>query len=137
VCAQGCEEAADCCPLGSIGCPSDEYPNNYACTDGICEFGGCTDNAECESILEQNECHPVNGVGTCFEPCEENGDCLVGECVGMADDGSMFCTTETPPCEEDDDCAGLGLCNVDDGTCYCDSSKNCTDMTLDTCTTDP
>jgi hypothetical protein len=38
-----------------------------------------------------------------------------------------------PPCEDDGDCNGAGVCDVDEGTCYCDSDANCTDDTLDTC----
>lgn len=137
VCVQGCEEDVDCCPLGSIACPGKEYPNNYTCNEGICEFGGCDENADCEGILADDECHPIDGIGTCFDPCVNDDDCINSQCIGVADDGSMYCTTETEPCEEDEDCGDLGRCNADEGTCYCESSKQCTDLTLDTCSTDP
>ena len=133
VCAATCENADDCCPLGALGCPSGDYPNNWSCEDGFCAFGGCSEDAECTDLLDPNsECHPISGIGTCFEPCREDGDCMMllgadGTCTGMADDGTMYCEVAVDPCRTDDDCGGNGTCDVETGTCGCLVDEQCTD----------
>jgi hypothetical protein len=134
-CFQGCVGPADCCPVGSLGCPGEGYPNNWACNDGICEFGGCTDDLQCGLLGLTQECHTIDGIGTCFDPCASDSDCALtgGTCSGVADDGTGFCEVETPPCEDDLDCAGLGICDVQSGECYCLDDANCTDAAFNTC----
>lgn len=138
VCVASCREDADCCPFGAIGCPGDDYPNNWTCVDGACQNGGCSENADCASIIPigNPECIVVSGVGVCAEPCEREGDCPQAggtECVGVADDASMYCTTPVDPCENDDDCDGAGVCDVDSGACGCTSADDCTDPELGAC----
>lgn len=138
VCVAACREDADCCPFGAIGCPSEDYPNNWTCVEGACQFGGCSESAECTSIIPigDPECLAVSGVGACVEPCEDDGDCPPAsgtECVGMADDGTMYCTTPVEPCEDDDACEGSGVCDVDSGACVCTSADDCTDPELGAC----
>lgn len=134
-CAQSCNEDADCCPLGSVLCPSEDYPDNWSCVDNVCEFGGCQSDDDCQSVVSQDDtCHEIGGVGTCFDPCAEDQDCAQGlTCTGVADDGAMYCTAEVPPCESDDDCGGFGVCDTDSGSCYCDSDANCTAESGDVC----
>ncbi|GEM_PF-1676907 len=134
-CKESCMEDMDCCPLGALGCPSENYPNNWTCTDGVCVFGGCENNDDCGNPLVE-ECHPIDGVGTCFDPCANDADCalLLGtQCIGMADDDVMRCEAPTEPCEKDSDCLGGGICNPATGECACVSDANCTGQGGDVC----
>lgn len=136
VCVAACEADADCCPLGSIGCPGKDYPNNWTCDEGACSSGGCSEDADCESLvpLTNDECHPIGGVGTCFEPCKDDGDCMGDtECIGEADDGTMYCSAPVDPCKSDDDCDGAGICDTDAGTCGCTMDDECTADGLGAC----
>lgn len=138
-CATACLEDADCCPVGALDCPGDTYPNNYFCSEeGICEFGGCANNDECTAggLLPDMECHAIDDQPTCFEPCANDGDCVLQpgtSCIGEADDGTMYCTVEPEPCEEDPDCGGFGICDVDSGECYCGEDEHCSAEGVDTC----
>ena len=139
-CAMGCIEDADCCPDGSLNCPSENYPDNYSCNDqGVCEFGGCSNNDDCTSngLFPNMECHAISDQPTCFEPCANDTGCLLQPgttCSGVADDGTMYCAAEAEaPCEDDVDCAGFGICDVDSGDCYCEQDGNCTANGVDTC----
>ncbi len=133
VCVATCREDQDCCPFGALGCPSEDYPNNWSCDEGFCAFGGCSEDAECIDLLDPSqECHPISGIGTCFEPCREDGDCAMllgrdGTCTGVADDGSMYCEVPVDPCRTDDDCGGSGTCDVAAGTCGCTVDDECTE----------
>jgi hypothetical protein len=137
-CAQGCVEDEDCCPIGAVNCPGDDYPNNYVCDQGVCEFGGCTADSDCTGAVTPNdECHAIEGVGVCFEPCANDNDCLlqVGTtCSGVADDDTKYCAPEPEaPCEEDADCGGAGLCDVESGECMCSSDEECDAGALNVC----
>ncbi|PRP91430.1 hypothetical protein ENSA5_55470 [Enhygromyxa salina] len=139
-CAMGCEADADCCPMGSLDCPGDSYPDNWFCGDqGVCEFGGCASDDDCTlgGLLPGQECHPIADQPTCFEPCATDADCMLqpgATCSGEADDGTMYCAVEDAPgCESDADCGGYGICDVDSGACYCDQDSNCTAEGVDTC----
>jgi hypothetical protein len=136
VCVASCAGAADCCPLGAIGCPGEDYPNNWECIEGACQLGGCMANADCSDlpIPSDQECLPVAGVGACVDVCENNTDCLFGTtCSGKADDGTMYCAAPVEPCESDDDCGGAGVCDLDTGTCGCTSDDECTTEDQDAC----
>ena len=115
VCVAACEAAEDCCPFGALGCPSDEYPNNWSCAEGACQLGGCESDQDCETfpLPSAQECLEVAGVGACLDVCESDQDCFIGsECVGTTDDGTMYCTTPTDACESDDDCDGDTVCDL-------------------------
>ncbi len=129
VCRLGCNEAADCCPVGSINCPGD-YPNNWACEAGLCELPGCQTNEQCAAIgnFADIECHPIAGTGSCFVPCEADADCVSlpdASCSGVADDGARFCLVESL-CQTDADCAGEGRCDPQTGACGCHDDDDCT-----------
>ena len=134
-CASSCKDAADCCALGAIDCPSETYPNNWECNEGVCEFGGCTTNNDCSGVLTPDDsCHEVSGVGVCYDPCAEDNDCPDGlTCTGEGDDGTNFCTAEPEPCKDDSDCGGFGVCDTDSGECVCESDANCTADGGDVC----
>ncbi|KIG14309.1 Endo-1,4-beta-xylanase A precursor [Enhygromyxa salina] len=137
-CAMGCEEDSDCCPMGSLDCPSDNYPNNWSCSaQGVCEFGGCANDDDCGGLLQSQECHPIGDLPTCFEPCANDADCALQPgttCSGVADDDVKYCAPEpAPACEGDADCGGYGICNVESGECYCEQDGNCTAEGADTC----
>lgn len=138
VCVPACREDADCCPLGSIGCPGEDYPNNWTCVEGACQFGGCAETADCTTLIPigDPECLVVSDIGVCAETCESDDDCPLGSgttCIGTADDGTMYCTTPVDPCESDDDCNGSGTCDTDSGACVCASADECTDPELAAC----
>jgi hypothetical protein len=139
-CAASCRADEDCCPLGAINCPGDNYPDNYFCSDqGVCEFGGCSNDDDCNTggPLTNQECHAIEGLPTCFEPCATDSDCILQPgttCSGLSDDGVSYCAPEAAPgCRNDDDCAGNGICDVDTGECYCQQDSNCTAEGVDTC----
>jgi len=135
-CQQGCNEAGDCSPPNAMNCPSDEYPNNWTCADNLCVFGGCAGDNDCPNLPLGQECHEIDGVGTCFVPCGNDLECAAQpgtSCDGVADDDAMYCAAAPQPCENDDDCNGAGTCDVDSGACVCTSDDECTSETLDTC----
>lgn len=130
LCALPCEADADCCPFGALGCPGDAYPNNWSCVEGACSFGGCASDADCDGLLGlgPEECHEVAGVPTCVAPCDGGGCGLGTQCVGEADDATMFCAAAVDaPCESDDDCENAGICAPDTGICGCASDEDCAD----------
>jgi hypothetical protein len=129
-------EAADCCPMGAQGCPGDEYPNNWTCERGLCVFGGCGADDDCPNFPLGMECHPIDGVGTCFVPCGGDLECAAQpgtSCDGVADDDAMYCAAAVEPCMVNEDCGGAGLCDERSGECFCTMDDDCTSDTLDTC----
>jgi hypothetical protein len=77
-------------------------------------------------LLDAQQCHPIGGVGTCFDPCENDLQCLLGACTGMADDSARYCQTAAEqPCETDGDCAGSQRCDLESGACYCTDDVDC------------
>ena len=126
-CQQECMDAADCCPEGVPNCPG-EYPFNSECVDGLCQFGGCTSDEDCELIFGTS-CEDLGDYAACVPLCDEDDDCLTdfGEtCSGVTEDGQSFCTIQFG-CTSDDDCQGFGVCDVDSGNCYCDDATVCPD----------
>jgi hypothetical protein len=126
-CLQECMAAADCCPDGVDDCPG-EYPWNVSCTDGLCEFGGCTGDDDC-FFVEGLECEDLGDVFACVPLCEADDDCLedFGEtCTGMTEDGQTFCRVPFV-CGSDDDCQGFGVCDLDTGSCVCTGARHCPD----------
>jgi hypothetical protein len=128
VCAAGCSVAADCCLTGVIDCPGD-YPNDWTCEAGLCRRSGCQADEQCGSIgnFPNLQCHPIEGIGSCFEPCVDDLDCIAvpdSSCVGVADDGARYCTA-TLVCQVDSDCAGQGVCEIATGVCGCRDDDDC------------
>jgi hypothetical protein len=118
--------AADCCPRGIDECPG-EWPWNYECTAGICTNGGCTSDDDCE-IIAGTVCAAIDDFSVCVPLCDADDDCYrdFGEtCSGVADDGQMFCIVEGGGCENDEDCGGYGVCDLDTGSCVCDDASVC------------
>lgn len=130
VCQLGCAEAVDCCPMGAMDCPGD-YPNDWSCTDGVCEFGGCTADEQCTvgGALPDWKCLKGEVADFCGLPCEDDAPCeaFTLTCVGAAADGTKFCSTDAPAgCTKDEECGGFGVCNVDTGACECSDDGECT-----------
>ncbi|WP_437305901.1 hypothetical protein [Sorangium sp. So ce388] len=133
-CAKSCDVPADCCPTGTPDCPSDTYPNNWTCNDGICVAPQCSTTADCATAGSPpgNDCLPVGGRMACVRTCTIGEDCGVSgaECSGRAVNGAMYCQFPFM-CTESSQCNGFGICI--DGDCVCDSDDDCTDSSVDTC----
>lgn len=119
-CLQTCVAAADCCPDFIEDCPG-EYPWNVMCTDGLCEYGGCTGDDDCSFVVGLT-CEDLGDVFACVPLCDSDDDCFedAGEtCSGATEDGLSYCTVPFV-CTSDDDCQGFGVCDLDTGDCVCD-----------------
>lgn len=123
---QTCAVADDCCPDGIDDCPG-EYPWNYECTDGLCEFGGCTSDLDCSFIVGLT-CEELAYTAACVQLCDDDDDCggFGATCTGATEDGESFCLTVFE-CTTDDDCQGYGVCDLDTGACICESDDVCPD----------
>ena len=110
-------------------CPSDVYPYNWECNEGVCESGGCSSNDECTfgGTLPDYGCFDVGGIGGCFEGCDVDEDCSVAgfTCTGESDDGT-YCVPPPFDCNTaEGGCNGNGTCQ-EDGSCTCAGSEECT-----------
>lgn len=70
VSAKVCDLGSDCCEH----CPSVDYPFNWACDNGECVHGGCTDDLDCTNLFAGWECHSISGVSLCVAPCDDDTD---------------------------------------------------------------
>jgi hypothetical protein len=126
-CAQACEIAADCVFQGGI-------PEDFACTDGFCEYIGeipACEPATCDDLMI-GVCSEVDGVSQCTTPCANDSQCLAGftTCTGVDDAGNSIC--EPIPCwgtPEGEACfiegfGQIGVCI--DGLCACTDDSQCT-----------
>ena len=125
LCKATCQQPQECCPPEVVDCPGD-YPNNWACEAGLCRSQGCMLDEHCtlDGTLPQFECHAIDAVGRCFEPCQDDAGCVHipgSACDGLADDGARYCQTG---CSDDLECNGLGVCAAD-GTCRCRDDNDC------------
>jgi hypothetical protein len=139
-CTKGCSAPADCCAAGAPDCPSDAYPNNWGCEEGVCTPPQCATDAECTfgGALPDYVCLTVSDFKVCAEGCATDADCTAPTtCIGEDDDGEKYCTVESTAggCRSDADCTlGFGsVCDVDSGACTCTGDADCTAMGVDTC----
>ena len=131
-CGQTCRSVADCASWG--GSRAD-----WACTDGFCEWIGDTTPPPCDEIVCPSAaglaCASVDGWETCVLLCTEYGsECafVIGsECIGVTDDGSLYCQppplcdakADGEPCES----SGVGQFGVClEGACVCTDDTQCT-----------
>jgi hypothetical protein len=73
-CREPCSSPADCGIAGS----GPYRPENYVCTDGLCQYQGCASDEECaEASSETILCRDVNDEGTafCVASCQTAADC--------------------------------------------------------------
>ena len=93
-------------------CVEKNYPDNYACTDGICIDGVCSENYECGVTAD---CLTLNGVpSTCHK-----WSCDSGNCEELKYPDETNCITNSDP-SEDGYCLG-GDCRSFEKTCQEDS----------------
>ena len=134
-CVKGCTTPADCCGPGQGDCPSDQYPGNYTCDNGICGPPECAQKEDCTvgGELPLYDCLPVNGFNSCGLPCTTNGECTPTTCSGTDDNGNKFCKSEPMPfvCRDSLECNGLGICET--GSCVCHQDGDCTHVFADKC----
>ena len=138
-CAQSCTAAADCCPDGLPDCPSDAYPNNYGCEEGLCTPPQCATDDDCTfgGTVPGYGCLSLSDFKVCGPTCDADADCTAPlTCTGEDDDGVKYCAGEaTAGCRSDADCpAGYGgICDVDSGGCTCGDDADCSGAGVDTC----
>lgn len=99
-CRVACDTVADCVQ------PSPAYDeDNYRCTDALCEYTGCTDDAECQSAFMSSVwvCRNLGSLRTCRQSCSTASDC--GQGTAAFDGDNYTC--------DDGVCSYVG-CNTDD-----------------------
>lgn len=129
-CVRSCATPADCCPPNLPNCPSNQYPTNFTCDNGICGPPQCAVKADCTNggQTPQYDCILTNGTHGCAQPCVTDAECTVpATCTGIADDQSKFCKLEQPPftCTPGESCNGPGVCNAAGDACVCATSAQC------------
>ncbi|WP_437338890.1 hypothetical protein [Sorangium sp. So ce394] len=135
-CAKGCATPADCCAPGQGNCPSDSYPTNYTCDEGICGAPQCASQDDCTNggTNPNKQCVPSGGVRQCVTPCSVDTDCSGrAKCVGVDDVGKTFCRIESEPfvCTSTEECGGSGKCV--EGACVCEGNDDCTAPSANAC----
>lgn len=133
-CGKSCAMPADCCPMGSMGCPGPNYPNNWTCDSGSCGAPQCAVKDDCtfNGALPDWDCLTKDNLKFCADVCMADADCTAPlKCIGDAG-GTKYCTAEaTAGCMTDADCMGYGKCK--DGACSCTADADCTGMGVDKC----
>ncbi|MBW2455342.1 MAG: hypothetical protein JRI68_12560 [Deltaproteobacteria bacterium] len=140
-CAKSCGAPADCC-FGDPECPG-VYPHNPTCepNGNWCKGAQCANTTDCtpggaELVCVQLDMSPM-GMGifhTCAKGCVGDNDCDAPQtCKGEDMNGVKFCLGDVTPCTQDDQCTGIGTCDVPTGTCHCQDSTECTLQNVDTC----
>lgn len=123
-CRKECDFAADCCPAGLEPCPTQEFPSNFGCVDGMCVPAPCESDAQCESMTPGSTCHDVDGVAQCVVLCDGDEACSgLGSgfaCGGTTSDAQSYCRER---CDLGTPCV-LDTCNPD-GVCVCESDDQC------------
>lgn len=84
-CLAACTKPADCA-IASAAYDAD----NYACTDGACEWKGCNDDAECKSSLSKTNtaCRAFGTLKLCVTTCTAPADCATSPGAFDADNYS-------------------------------------------------
>jgi hypothetical protein len=142
-CAWGCTTANDCC-FGDPNCPG-AYPSNPTCEPGgWCKGAQCSDNTQCTNsgALPDWQCFLLDlgplGIGdfnACAESCAVDGDCDSPNttCKGVDQNNAKYCLGDVNPCTGDDQCTGIGTCNIPTGTCVCTDNNQCTFQNVNFC----
>ena len=138
VCAKACTTPADCCQPNQPNCPSDQYPTNFTCDNGICGPPQCAIKEDCTAggQLPEYDCIIFNGANGCVQPCVADGECMgTALCTGLADDMSKFCEVEIPPlvCQPGESCNGFGVCNAAGNACGCSDDAQCSNNFVNKC----
>ena len=75
VCLQQCDTPADCVIPGSTQYDED----NYACNDSYCEYLGCQNDGECQTLGAEWRCGgQALGLPICVRTCSNPSDCAQG-----------------------------------------------------------
>jgi hypothetical protein len=125
-CTKPCGTVADCCPAGSMGCPSNMYPNNYSCDKSACKAPQCASTADCAAVDPTQECLVLPGFNACSATCKNDGECMApATCSGVDANGKKYCFSNGGGgCADDAACGGLGKCV--NKVCVCASTADCT-----------
>ncbi len=141
-CAWGCTSPTDCC-FGAPNCPG-AYPANPTCEPGgWCKGSQCSTNDQCTSsgqapdfqcfLIDLGAMGDFNG---CAEACTVDGDCDTANttCKGEDKNGAKFCLGDAiTACTSNDQCDGIGTCDVPTGTCVCTDTTDCTLQNVNLC----
>jgi hypothetical protein len=109
LCLRSCQTAADC----SQDSPTHDT-DNYACTDGACEYLGCHSDAECNASMNGTtytcKTDPALPTPYCAETCRTNTDC--GSSSSPVYDADHFACTDGEcdylGCKSDAECTSVG-----------------------------
>lgn len=124
-CTKPCGTVVDCCPVGSVGCPSNMYPNNYSCDKSACKAPQCATTADCAAVDPTQECLVLPGFNACSATCKSDGECTApATCSGVDNNGKKYCLSSGGGCTDDASCGGLGKCV--NKVCACASTADCT-----------
>ena len=122
-CRKACDVPAMCCPPGSEGCPSSDYPFNFGCVDNVCTDAECSGDGDCDDGFS---CVTFEGKSQCLVTCGAGSDCTAAgadaECIGILDDGSGYCLES---CVGNPVACGNATCDEASGRCTCSSSEQC------------
>lgn len=124
-CTKPCGTVTDCCPPGSVDCPSNMYPNNWECAQGACLSPQCATNADCTAVDPDQGCFLLGDFSSCLAACVNDGDCTAPlTCSGVDDNGAKYCKATGGGCTDDASCGGFGKCV--DKVCVCAADADCT-----------
>jgi len=107
-CNRACSDASACGAATSML----YRPENYECTDGICEYLGCSADEECQVDLAQpdSRCVDTSPIPSCASPCEVPADCTVAGAATLQDEDNYACERGSCVwlgCLSDSECAYL------------------------------
>ena len=89
MCLHVCSTPAHC----ATGSPAYDA-DNYRCTNGLCEFIGCTGDAECAAAVGASYgCHAFEGWGypVCLPRCSGASDCVIASGGPLYDADNYEC----------------------------------------------
>ncbi|MEZ4300509.1 MAG: hypothetical protein R3B70_36525 [Polyangiaceae bacterium] len=137
VCGRRCKEDVECCPDNQPNCIG-PYPNNYKCVDengngeSTCRPPQCTADADCGAGALKCKSISMAAVKACVLPCQTDGECAgTTSCIGMADDGTKYCSIQPQPftCTDNGgECDGFGVCAPTGDSCVCMADSQCDDI---------
>lgn len=106
-CRRRCSTPVDCVAPGAV--PAFDT-DNYACVDGVCDYLGCRNDAECVATYSDvSVCRPaMNGVPKCVTSCTVDADCSTQQTTSGAFDADNYVCREHQcvylGCLSDDEC---------------------------------